>query len=215
MKHNRVIVKMLAFLTIVLLGTTTPAHAEPEAPAANSGVTGQIVDGGTAQPWLYGGEVAVIEVNGGVLGSTNLSNDGSFTVTYGTDPLSLCTGSCTTPTDFAEIYVLINFTCNLNTSDGERTATPLSSDDTTCPINDTLAGGGEPLTGLPNNINLQGVDTGTGVQDLGDIDTNRGPTAVSLNTFSANGQPTNWLPTAAALMLVSLMGVALIKRRHN
>jgi hypothetical protein len=209
MRKIRVIIGILLILIGLIGGMVANVSA---ATTANTGVTGRVVDGKTAQGWQYGAEVAVIEVGTGVLGSANLGNDGSFTVTYGTDPLGLCSGSCATPSNFAQIYVLINFTCDLNTSNGSRTTTPtLSSTDSNCPVNDTLAGGGQPLVGIPNNISLQTIDTGSGVQNLGDIDTNRGPTAVSLQTITATST-NNWLLILLPLLSIMAGGWLLVKR---
>lgn len=209
MRKIRMIIGILLILVGLIGGMVANVSA---ATTANTGVTGRVVDGKTAQGWQYGAEVAVIEVGAGVLGSTTLQNDGSFIVNYGTDPLSLCGGSCATPSSFAQIFVLINFTCDLSTTNGTRTTTPtLSSDDLNCPVDTTLALSGPSLVGIPNNISLQTIDTGSGMQNLGDIDTNRGPTAVSLQTITATST-TNWLLVLLSLLSIMTGGWLLVKR---
>lgn len=216
MRKLRMIIGVLLILVGLIGGMVANVSA---ATTANTGVTGRVVDGKTAQPWRYGAEVVAIQttITPGFLGTTTLNADGTFTINYSstgtpTDDLNMCAsvGGCVAPQDFANVQVLIVFTCDIestNTRPDYQT-----SNDTNCPL-DPLGPDTTPvLTGLPNNMEVQYTDTFVGsVRNLGDIDTNRGPTAVSLQTITATST-TNWLLVLLSLLSIMTGGWLLVKR---
>lgn len=221
MKHTR---KVVGFLIIFvgLIFATTSVYAEPEAPTAITAITGSVFDGKTGSPWQYGAEVAIIS-GGAVVGNGVLDQNGHFSIVPGNDPFGLCGGTCPTTIAFGSITAVIQFTCDIqvvNVNEETRSATlPIISDDPNCPAAGPLPSGvgGPALVGLPSNILADSivVNPSNTTFDFGTIDTNRGPTAVSLNTFSAANQPTSFLPAIAALLLITFGALLLVKRQRS
>ncbi|GAB4271687.1 MAG: hypothetical protein Kow0080_17370 [Candidatus Promineifilaceae bacterium] len=214
-------IRMTIGLLLILIGLIGGATAKVSAATtANTGVTGRVVDGKTAQPWVYGAEVVAIQttITPGFLGTTTLAADGTFTINYSssgtpTDDLNMCAsvGGCVAPQNFANVQVLIVFTCDINTSNGTR-SNYQTSNDSNCPLDPLGAATSPVLTGLPNNMEVQYTDTFVGtVRNLGDIDTNRGPTAVSLQTITA-ASTTNWLLILLPMLFIMTGGWLLVKR---
>jgi len=194
-----------------------------------TGLSGRLIDSRTLQPWVYGAEIQVVQTTGtntGLKGSTVVTlgatvpgdpsqSDGQWSITFGTtDDLSLCAGGggCTIGNEFATYQVQVNFTCNLNTTNGTRPAFD-SSDDTNCPIQvDSV-----DMTGVPINFEFTVTDTATGsMVNLGDAETERGPTAVNLLGIDV-GQ--NQAPQAALLVVIlfglAVSGAVVWRRRSN
>ncbi|MFQ5399689.1 MAG: hypothetical protein ACE5E7_08840 [Anaerolineae bacterium] len=208
---------IIAGVLLIAMAITQMAVA---APGANTGVTGRVVDAKTVNPWVYGGEVVVIQTTGtniGLKGSTFLASDGTFTVVYNsTDDLNLCgngigqMGPCSTADNFANIQILIAFTCDLNTGNGTR-PNSASSNDANCP----LTVGGIPLSSLPNNMEYQLTDTFiSGIRNVGDIDTNRGPTAVTLETISISNNEQFLVLIVVGTILIALGTFLTVRRRR-
>lgn len=200
------------------------------APEANTGIVGRIVDGKTAQPWGYGAEVIIIQTSGtnvGLKGSAVLAANGTFAITYPTatntgmtDPLSLCgtgagqMGDCTTVENFATLQLMVTFRCDWNTGNGTR---PMfnSSTDASCPLT-PLGGGTTALVGLPGNFQYQYTDTfAAGTRDLGDFDTNRGPTAISLEAVHADSNTISPLAIAGIMVILFGTGLMIYRRRQE
>lgn len=215
--------KLGIFFVIIGFVMASFGAAQPVV-AANTGVTGQVVDGKTAQGWGYGAEIMVIQTTGtdtGLKGTAILDANGNFTVSYGsTDTLSLCSsmGGCTTADNFASMQVLISFTCEFDPTFSRPNET--TSNDSNCPIN--AAPGGSPalppLVGLPGNFEIGYTDNFQSViRNLGDIDTNRGPTAITLEAISAEST-TGISPIMIAAFSLILVGLGLIvvyRQRRN
>lgn len=220
--------KIGIFLIIVGILMASFASVQPVA-AANTGVMGQIVDGKTAQGWAYGAEILIIQISGatpGLKGSTYLAADGTFSVNYPTasntgmtDDLGLCAsmGNCLPVDNFSSLQVLIGFTCDFNTVNGTR-PNETTSNDGNCPADQDLNANPVPLVGLPGNFEVSYTDTFSSVmRDLGDIDTNRGPTAITLKAISAENTTgiSPLMISAFALIVVGLALIIVYRRRQN
>jgi len=185
-------------------------------PASDTGISGRLIDSGTLQPWMYGAEIKVIQTSGtnvGLKGSTYVSlADGTWSITFGsTDGLGICGGSCTGGEAYATYQVVVNFTCDLETVNGNR-PNYTSSTDANCPT--TVSG--TPLVGLPTNFEVTVTDGASGgIQALGDIETQRGPTAIQLENFSAQSA-SQWtlVLTGAGLLALVAAGFAVTRRRR-
>lgn len=213
--------KLGIFLVIIGFVVASFASTQPVA-AANTGVTGQVVDGKTAQGWGYGAEILVIQTTGtntGLKGSAVLDANGNFTILYNvTDTLGLCgsMGGCSLANNFASMQVLIGMTCEYDMSNGSRTYN--SGSDPNCPWSQTIGGSPVPLVGLPGNFEVGYTDNFSAVtRNLGNIDTNRGPTIINLEAISAEST-TGISPLMIAAFSLILVGLGLIiayRKRQN
>ncbi len=185
-------------------------------PAADTGLSGRLIDSGTLQPWEYRAEIKVIQTSGtniGLKGSTYVAADGTWSITFGsTDGLNICGGSCTPGEAYATYQVVVNFTCDLETANGTR-PNYTTSTDPNCPLTSTSYGA---LTGLPTNFEVTVTDGASGgVQNMGDIETQRGPTAIQLENFSAQSA-SQWtlVLTGAGLLALVAAGFAVARRKR-
>jgi hypothetical protein len=180
-------------LFLALLGALVFTLLAVRPVAAYAGVSGTVVDGKTNQGWEYGAEVAAyqISISFGPLGSAMLDQDGNFQLTYDDDPLGICGGGgCVAPANGAQIVLVVNFRCDLNTANGWRdlAAVPPSTD-SNCPAEQTLGGDLVPLEGLPGGISYFyfEVEDNTGMHTAGNLATNTGPLAITLRSFNTSG----------------------------
>jgi hypothetical protein len=206
-----------AFL-IALMGGLVLTLLAVRSVAAFSGVSGTVVDGKTNSGWQYGAEVAAYQLNApfGPLGSTILAANGSFVLTYGTDTLGICGGPCIGPQHGAQIVLVINFRCDLNTGNGTRPDHTFS-DDGNCPVSQTLGGSPVPLEGLPGGISyFYFEDEGlTGLHNAGNLATNTGPTSITLRNFNAGASGgTPVLLVAMVFLLVGGASIIAVRRRR-
>lgn len=183
------------------------------APTPDTGLSGRIIDSKTLGAWAYGGEIKVQQTTGtnvGLKGTSYIANDGTWSVAFNsTDELALCGGSCSAGNENATYVVTVNFKCNLETTVGTRLTTADGTQfaaDGHCPI----AG----MTAIPVQFQVTVIDGATGaIFDVGDWETGRGPTAVSLQNVTAGNNTT----TAAgiAFVVVMLAGVTFITMRRR
>ncbi len=184
-------------------------------PPADTGLSGRLIDSKTLQPWKYGAEIKVIQTSGtnvGLKGSTFVSlADGTWSITFGTtDDLSICGGSCTAGEPYATYQVVVNFTCDLATANGTRPNYATTSD-ANCPI----TASGTPLTGLPTNFEVTVTDGASGaIHNMGDIETQRGPTAIRLENFSAQSA-SQWTLVLAGAGLLALVAAGFVVTRRK
>jgi hypothetical protein len=199
-------------------GGTNPfstTHQIVGAETPDTGLTGRLVDSKTLQPWLYGAEIEVVQTNGvnvGPKGNTFVDlSDGTWTVDFGgaSDDINLCSGSCTDGNEYATYQIRVRFTCNLNTANGTR-PNATTSNDVNCPITQ----GGTDLFGVPSNFEITVTDSASGTRiDIGDIETERGPTAVTLQNIGTQAGAAPWLAMATLLLLVGT-AVVIMRRRQ-
>jgi hypothetical protein len=207
--------KLGIFLVIVGITLAGFSSAQPVG-AANTGVTGRVLDGRTIQGWAYGAEILVLQTTGasiGVKGTATLDSSGYFTVIYGTtDTLNLCfsMGGCSTADDFSKIVVQISFKCDHETLNTGVRKDKSNSTDPSCPVNEDLSGNPVPLYGLPGAMEIEFTDNYNAVtKDLGDIDANSSPTVITLEAISAESTTGISLLMIAAFVLI-LIGFSLI-----
>jgi hypothetical protein len=213
-----VIEKRYGAYLIALLGGLVLTLLAVRSVAAYSGVSGTVVDGKTNSGWQYGGEVAAYQLNApfGPLGSTTLAANGSFALTYDDDPLGVCGGPCVTAMNGAQIVLVINFRCDLNTVNGTR-PNHTFSDDANCPVSQTLGDNPVPLVGLPGGISyFYFENAGTpGSHVAGNLATNTGPTSITLRNFNAGaGGGTPVLLVAMVFLLVGGASIIAVRRRR-
>jgi hypothetical protein len=224
--------KLTNFSIILAILVVSFISAQPVA-AANTSITAQIVDGKTAQGWAYGAEIIVVQITGtnvGLKGSARLDANGYFTINYPTgtnsgmtDALGLCgtnpgqMGDCTPVNNWSSLQLLISFTCDWEPTFYRQDYQ--NSTDGFCPVSVDLNGNPVPLVGLPGNFEVSYTDTFSAVpRNLGNIDTNRGPTALELVDFSVTPQSSNntWLPFVLLIGSVALVSgaVTIIRKRR-
>jgi len=225
--------KLTNFSIVVAILVASLISVQPVA-AANTSITAQIVDGKTAQGWKYGAEIIVVQITGanvGLKGSTRLDANGYFTINYPsgtntgmTDDLGLCgtgagqMGDCTPVSNWSSLQILISFTCDWELPPYRQNYQ--NSTDGYCPVLVDLDGNPVPLVGLPGNFEVSYTDTFSAVpRNLGNIDTNRGPTALELVDFSVTPQSSNntWLPFVLLIGSVALVSgaVTVIRKRRG
>jgi hypothetical protein len=87
-------------VTLILPGT---AHAW-------NGVSGQVVDGASSDPWIHGGQVWVINMtNGNNLATGNLNGDGTFAINFGDDGVGCgCINNVSLPGHSLQVVVIPN-----------------------------------------------------------------------------------------------------------
>jgi hypothetical protein len=188
-----------------------------------TGLSGRLIDSKTLQPWGYGAEIQVVQttgINTGVKGSTSVAADGTWQIDFGaTDSLNLCpTGGCTPGNNYATYRIFVNYTCNLQTANGTRPAFN-SSTDPNCPVNAPLSGGFmvmNALVGLPINTEFTVTDAATGnLYDTGDFETERGPTAVTLQNFGLQSNATLLPLIVLSLALMAGATIFVARRRQG
>jgi LPXTG-motif cell wall-anchored protein len=220
--------KKIAVLLVVILGlfglVFANAPATNAAPDAYTGLSGRIIDSKTLEPWSYGAEVWVIQTTGtnvGLKGTTTVAADGTWSITFNsTDDLNLCgsLGGCSAGNNFATYVVRVSFSCNLETANtNSRSAgPPPSSTDPNCPADTDLNSTGPALTGLPQDFERSVTDAFQNiVYDVGDWETGRGPTAVSLQSFNTEGGANAMLPAVVGLLLLAGASFVIIRRRQQ
>jgi len=193
--------------------TVNPA---PPTPTPDTGLSGTIIDSKTLQPWVHGAEIVVIQTSGvnvGMKANTFVAADGTWSVNFGTtDTIELCSG-CTTGNEYATYQVKVNFKCDLQSAAdgsgiiGEGTRSSITvSDDDNC---------GVPLVGIPVNFEETVTDSASGgVIDVGDWETGRGPTAVSLQNVTADSNTTTAVGIGLVVMMLAGVTFVAVRRRE-
>jgi len=193
--------------------TVNPA---PPTPTPDTGLSGTIIDSKTLQPWVHGAEIVVIQTSGvnvGMKANTFVAADGTWSVNFGTtDTIELCSG-CTTGNEYATYQVKVNFKCDLQSAAdgsgiiGEGTRSSITvSDDDNC---------GVPLVGIPVNFEETVTDSASGgVIDVGDWETGRGPTAVSLQSITADNNATTTAGIGLVIMMLAGVTFVAVRRRE-
>ncbi len=181
----------------------------------DTGLSGRLIDSKTLQPWLYGAEIKVVQISGdnlGIKGSTYASlTDGTWSIEFdSTDNLSLCSGNCSAGNEYAQYQIVIHYKCDLATANGTRTDYQTSTD-ANCPT--TVSG--TALNGLPVRYEETVTDSASnGVVNVGDIETSRGPTALTLQSFAARSNASLVYLTVIPLMVV-LGAAGVVRNRKN
>jgi hypothetical protein len=173
---SKLITAFFLFLALALL--------MPSSAFAYAGVTGSVLDSKTSQPWVYGGDVWVLNVaNGDIVATGALSASGTFSIAYGDDDLGV--GSLgSAPVSGNQVKIIIDFTCSQSVDCG---------------------GLGPAPNGNPGNSEFNYTEAPIpGYLHAGYIKTGTGPTAIKLESLTvspAGSTSTSWL----ALVVCSLI----------
>lgn len=177
--------------------------AVPRLSHAYTGVEVDVQDGKTGymDPWAYGYNLVIINNTDSNIAATcfhsKSDTPATFSCTYGTDDLSFCGGTCTTPGPTDSMTMLITFV------GGSCDSAPVCSGPSGAP-------GSRPADISVDYIELPF----SGLRDLGVRQTNSGPLAVSI--ASAGAAATDGASLArllSALALASVVLVAVPRRR--
>ncbi len=161
---------------------------------AYTSVQGQVIDSKNKDPWQYGGEVWVYDVNTGNVCATGRldPSDGTFNLNLDGSSNVLSYPSTTDCTDAAyngkTLEILIDFTCSYSGTYGGSTCNPPNGYPATKSVQFTQ-------NGLPIVYNAGYIETGTG------------PTAVTLETFSGAALT---MSNRLVAGLAGLLGIAVL-----
>ena len=99
---------MLAALLMIAFSLLFGPGTEPA--EAWTGIVGEAIDSVDKDPWVWGGDVYVVnESTGDVVATTTLDGNGAFSVAYGDDGLGCsCVGAAPVDGDRVTVYILFN-----------------------------------------------------------------------------------------------------------
>ncbi|MBK8985669.1 MAG: hypothetical protein IPM39_06250 [Chloroflexi bacterium] len=164
----------------------------PQPAAAYTGANVIVRDSVTIQPWVWGGDVYLVnQTTGTIAGTGELNANGQVSIPHGTGTLCTGVGGCVSPLPGQVIELIIDFECQLSGNcSGGPNGTPQTFGELTYTQN-----------ALPLYISR-------------DVRTGTGPLAVSLSGIGGGSSSPLPYAAAAAAVMLGAATIFVVRRRQ-